>query len=73
MRVTASRTSSSASSSGLPMRNSTKVVEAPSVTVLMSLLMPGRLATESSTLRVTSVSSWLGVAPGSATVTVTPG
>ena len=55
------------------MRNSTNVVEEPSVTVLTSLLMSARLATESSTLRVTSVSSWLGVAPGSATVTVMPG
>ena len=36
----------------------------PSLTVEITRLMPLIVATESSTLRVTSVSSWLGDAPG---------
>jgi hypothetical protein len=39
------------------------VTDEPSVTVEMILSMSCRLATASSTLRVTSVSSWAGVAP----------
>ena len=73
MRVTASRTSSSASARLVSSTNSIAVLLRPSLTDEVTRLMPLTVATASSTLRVTSVSSWLGEAPGRAMVTVTIG
>jgi hypothetical protein len=63
MRVTASRTSESATSTSFSSSNSITVTDEPSLIVEMILSMSGSVATVSSTLRVTSVSSCDGVAP----------
>ena len=70
---TASRTSVTASVMFFSSWNSTVVVAMPSSTVVYMFLMPETVATEFSTLRATSVSSWAGAVPGCATVTVTMG
>jgi hypothetical protein len=64
MRLTASRTSSTASLTSRSSWNSITVVESPSVTVERMWSMPVAVATESSILRVTSVSSCEGGTPG---------
>ena len=70
---TASRTSVTASVMFFSSWNSTVIVVTPSSTVVYMFLMPVTVATESSILRATSVSSWAGAAPGWVTVTVTIG
>ncbi|MNS44116.1 hypothetical protein D3C72_765510 [compost metagenome] len=64
MRLTASRTSLRAVSELEPITNSQTVVEAPSVTVEKVWSRPEMPTRASSTLRVTSVSSSVGLAPG---------
>jgi len=73
MRVTASRVSSSAVARSASSWNSMVVVLTPSLTEDITRLTLLTVATESSTLRVTSASSWLGDAPGWVTVTVVIG
>ncbi len=73
MRATASLTSFSARSVPTSSRSSTVVVELPSVTLEVTCLTPATLATASSTLRVTWVSSSAGAAPVSVTETETIG
>ncbi|MCY1438620.1 hypothetical protein D9M71_548280 [compost metagenome] len=73
MRVTASRVSSSAVARSASSWNSMVVVLTPSLTEEITRLTLLTVATESSTLRVTSASSWLGEAPGWVTVTVVIG
>ena len=63
MRVNASRTSSSAALRSVPNRNSIIVVEMPSSTVERICSIPAMVVTASSTLRVTSDSSWVGATP----------
>jgi hypothetical protein len=73
MRLTAARVSSSAPGRSVESWNSIAVVLTPSVTVEVTRLTPSSVATWSSTLRVTSVSNWLGDAPGWLMVTTTIG
>ena len=73
MRVTASRTSSSAALKSVPKRNSMLVVDAPSSTFEVICSMPAIVATASSTLRVISDSICVGATPGYVIVTITAG
>ena len=73
IRVTASRTSSSARAQVRAERNSMLVVDAPSSTVEVICSMPAIVATASSTLRVISDSICVGATPGYVIVTITAG
>ncbi|MNS17736.1 hypothetical protein D3C72_494170 [compost metagenome] len=73
MRLTASRTSLRAVSVSEPTLNSTIVVLVPSTTVERMWSRPFTPTTASSTLRVMSVSSSVGLAPGRVTVTTIMG
>ena len=72
-RLTAERTSSTASCTGFSSRNSARMVTVPSCTVVVMCFKPCRVAIEFSILRATSVSSCPGAAPGSRAVTLTSG
>ena len=70
---TALRTSFRATSGSLSIWNSTRMLAEPSVMVVRMCSMPPRLATLSSILRATSVSSWVGSAPSRLATMVTVG
>ena len=73
MLTTASRTSVTASEIGFSRMNSTITCAWPSSTLVVMFFTPCRLATASSSLRATSVSSCAGAAPSSVAVTMTTG
>ena len=69
----AERTSSTASCTGFSMRNSAVIETAPSCTLVVMCFKPCKGAKAFSSLRATSVSNWVGAAPGKLALTVMVG